>query len=106
MQFQGFAVWLDILSRMRISIATRIFLALTLVSLVILTLNVAVTRWNFERGFLQYVADQEAATIADTAVELAGIYALEGNWSALRDNRRPTLLNWAVASHCSTQTAG
>ncbi|MCP4299082.1 MAG: HAMP domain-containing protein [Gammaproteobacteria bacterium] len=73
---------------MRLTIATRIFLALTLVSLVILTLNAVVTRWNFERGFLEYVAEQEAETISDAAAELAALYRREGNWDSLRGNPR------------------
>lgn len=73
---------------MRITIATRLFLALTLVSLVILTLNAVVTRWNFERGFLEYVAQQEADTISDAASELAEMYRTDGSWASLRGNPR------------------
>ena len=56
---------------MRITIGIRIFLALTLVSVAILALNALVTRWNFERGFLDYLAQQENDTLQDTADELA-----------------------------------
>jgi two-component system sensor histidine kinase BaeS len=73
---------------MRLTIATRIFLALTLLSFVILTLNAVVTRWNFERGFLEYVAEQEAETVRDATAELAAIYRREGNWETLRGNPR------------------
>ncbi len=73
---------------MRITIATRIFLALTLASLVILTLNAVVTRWNFERGFLEYVAQQEADTISGAASDLAEVYRNEGGWASLRGNPR------------------
>ncbi|MBU2676556.1 MAG: HAMP domain-containing protein [Gammaproteobacteria bacterium] len=73
---------------MRITIATRIFVALTLVSLVILTLNAAVTRWNFERGFLDYVAQQEADTISDAASDLAELYRVDGSWDSLQGNPR------------------
>jgi two-component system sensor histidine kinase BaeS len=73
---------------MRLTIGTRIFLALTAVSLVILTLNAAVTRWNFQRGFLEYTAEQELATIREAASTVAEIYRREGGWSALRDNPR------------------
>ncbi len=73
---------------MRITIGTRIFLALTLVSLVILTLNAVVTRWNFERGFLEYVAQQEADTINDAASNLADVYRNDGGWASLRGNPR------------------
>ena len=73
---------------MRITIATRLFLALTLTSLVILTVNAVVTRWNFERGFLDYVAQQEADAIADAAFELAEQYRADGSWVSLQGNPR------------------
>jgi two-component system sensor histidine kinase BaeS len=73
---------------MRITIATRIFLALTLASLVILTLNAVVTRWNFERSFLEYVAEQEADTISSAASVLAEVYRNEAGWASLRRNPR------------------
>tara|TARA_R110002049_G_scaffold25557_7_gene89666 strand:- start:82 stop:612 length:531 start_codon:yes stop_codon:yes gene_type:complete len=73
---------------MRLSISTRIFLALTLLSLVILGLNAAVTRWNFQRGFLDYVAAQEASAVNEAAEALAAIYREEGDWESLRDNPR------------------
>jgi two-component system sensor histidine kinase BaeS len=73
---------------MRITIATRLFLALTLVSVAILTLNAVVTRWNFERGFLEYVAQQEADTITDAASELADVYRIDGSWESLQGNPR------------------
>jgi two-component system sensor histidine kinase BaeS len=73
---------------MRITIATRLFLALTLVSLVILTLNAAVTRWNFERGFLEYVSEQESDTISAAASDLAQVYRINGSWDSLVGNPR------------------
>jgi two-component system sensor histidine kinase BaeS len=73
---------------MRITIATRIFLALTLLSLVILTLNAAVTRWNFERGFLEYVSQQESDTISTAASDLADVYRSNGSWDSLVGNPR------------------
>jgi len=73
---------------MRITIATRIFLALTLVSLLILTINAAVTRWNFERGFLEYVTQQEADTVNDLASRLAEVYRADKNWDSLEGSPR------------------
>jgi hypothetical protein len=71
---------------MRLTIGTRIFLALTAVSLVILTLNAAVTRWNFQRGFLEYTAEQELATIREAASTVAEMplerSAQEQQWAA------------------------
>ncbi|MEO1035706.1 MAG: ATP-binding protein [Pseudomonadota bacterium] len=74
---------------MRWTIGKRIFLALTATSLVIVSLNAAITRWSFSRGFLDYVAEQELATIRDTANELAEVYRSDGDWDKLqRDPRR------------------
>lgn len=73
---------------MRMTIATRIFLALTFVSIVILSLNAVVTRWNFERGFLDYVAQQEQDTLLNAVDKLAQLYANAGSWDSLRGNPR------------------
>lgn len=73
---------------MRVTIALRIFLALTLVSLLILTLNATITRWNFQRGFLSYIAEQEAKTVDAAAAELAETYRIESSWESFRQNPR------------------
>ncbi len=73
---------------MRLTIGTRIFLALTAVVLLIVIFNAAVTRWNFQRGFLDYVAEQEMTAITETAASLANLYREEGDWEAIRDNPR------------------
>ncbi len=73
---------------MRITIGIRLFLALTLVSLVIITLSATLTRLSFEQGFLTYIAEQEAATVADAAEELADLYWREGSFDSLRNNPR------------------
>ena len=70
------------------TIGTRIFLALTMVSFLILTLNAAITRWNFQRGFLEYVAEQELDTINEAATNLAAAYQEAGGWDEIRDNPR------------------
>ena len=80
---------------MRITIGTRIFLALTLVSLTTLTIYALVTRWNFERGFLEYIEEQEAETIREAAADLSVAFRSYGNWDAFRDN--PRRLNDAIA---------
>jgi two-component system sensor histidine kinase BaeS len=87
-QFRRFVDSLDIRCGMRLTSAPRRFPALTVVSLVILTLNAAFTRWNFERGFLEYVASQEAETISGAAAELATLYQSDGDWEAFRRNPR------------------
>ena len=73
---------------MRITIGTRIFLGLTAVSFLILALNAAITRWSFQRGFLEYVAEQELDTINEAATSLATAYQQAGGWDEIRDNPR------------------
>ena len=73
---------------MRITIATRIFLALTLVSLVILTINAEVTRRNFERGFFEYVSQSEADIVSEMASKLADAYRIDESWESFRGNPR------------------
>jgi len=73
---------------MRLGIGMRTFLALTAVSLTTLALSAAVTRWNFERGFLGYVEQQEAATVAAAEANLVELYAEGGSWAPLRNHPR------------------
>ncbi|ANO52715.1 ATP-binding protein [Woeseia oceani] len=73
---------------MRITIATRIFLALTLVTFVILGSSAVATRWTFEQGFLEYVGEQEAATIGNVAAALEELYRNEGSLASLAGNQR------------------
>ena len=74
---------------MQLTIGLRIFLALTAASLIVLTLNAAATRWNFERGFLAYVGQQELETINETAASLADAYRGDRGWDEFR--REPRL---------------
>lgn len=73
---------------MRFTIGMKIFLALTLTSGLILALNTATNRWNFQRGFLEYVSARESDILSDVAAELEKIYRLDGGWDALRNDRR------------------
>ena len=59
------------------------------VSLGILLLSAAATRWNFQRGFLDYVSEQESERLADLSAELEKVYERDGGWERLR--REPGL---------------
>lgn len=71
---------------MRLSISTRILLALVVVSFMVLAFSAAATRWNFQRGFLDYVSEQELAAATETADSLATIYQGEDGWEGIRGN--------------------
>jgi len=45
-------------------------------------------RRNFQRAFLDYVAEHEANTLSSAAVDLADLYRIERSLESLRDNPR------------------
>ena len=55
---------------MRWTLAHKLFLALLLISLIILGLSAALTRWSFQRGFLDYVTAQESGKLDGLAERL------------------------------------
>lgn len=73
---------------MRWTIATRLFAAFIITSLIIVGLNAFATRWSFEQGFVAYLRAQEDLHIAAVVEELADIYATNGDWEILQDNQR------------------
>ncbi|MEO1245466.1 MAG: ATP-binding protein [Pseudomonadota bacterium] len=86
---------------MRITIGIRVFLALTVVVLTVLALNAAVTQWNFQRGFLDYVTRQETEIVNSAAAELAELYLADGNWAGVRSN--PRLLGRLLRADVETE---
>ena len=72
---------------MRIGIGQKIFLGFLLTALVVLGLTTGITRWSFDRGFLNYVNESEAERLRYFALTLAGAYGEEGDWSSLRSDR-------------------
>ena len=72
---------------MRIGIGQRIFLGFLLTALVVLALTTGITRWSFDRGFLNYVNESEAERLRYFALTLAGAYADEGSWESLGTGR-------------------
>lgn len=73
---------------MRLNIGTRLFLVISLLSIALLVTSAVVTRWNFERGFLGYVEEQESARIQATASALAEVYTRDEGWQRLRADPR------------------
>ncbi len=72
---------------MRIGIGQKIFLGFLLAALVVLALTTGITRWSFERGFLNYVNENEAEALRQIALTVAGAYGDEGNWKSLENDR-------------------
>lgn len=72
---------------MRISISTRIFLAmLGTLALVVAIMGFA-TRWSFERGFLGYLNGQAEARMFEVLPRLQQAYGEHGSWDFLRGDR-------------------
>lgn len=69
-------------------IGSRLFLALTLVSMLVLLLSAAITRWNFQNSFVRYVEAQQEQRLTRMARNVSELYLAEGSWDRLRDNPR------------------
>ncbi|MHC8382077.1 sensor histidine kinase efflux regulator BaeS [Pseudomonas sp. LB3P14] len=70
---------------MKLSISTKLFVAvLASVLFVILSMGLA-TSWSFGRGFLGYLNEQALERMAPVLPRLASAYEREGNWEFLRN---------------------
>ncbi len=70
---------------MKLSISTKLFVAvLAGVLLVILSMGLA-TSWSFGRGFLGYINEQALERMATVVPRLAGAYEREGTWEFFRN---------------------
>ena len=70
---------------MKLSISTKLFVAvLAGVLLVILSMGLA-TSWSFGRGFLGFINEQALERMAQVVPRLATAYQREGNWDFLRN---------------------
>lgn len=70
---------------MKLSISTKLFIAiLASVLLVILSMGLA-TSWSFGRGFLGYLNEQALERMAPVLPRLASAYEREGSWEFLRN---------------------
>ncbi|WP_026136453.1 sensor histidine kinase efflux regulator BaeS [Pseudomonas sp. CBZ-4] len=70
---------------MKLSISTKLFIAvLAGVLLVILSMGVA-TSWSFGRGFLGYINEQALERMAPVVPRLASAYEREGGWEFFRN---------------------
>jgi two-component system sensor histidine kinase BaeS len=73
---------------MRWTIGKRIFTALTITSLVIVGLNAASARWSFQRGFVEYLGQQETERLSGVVDGLAEIYRRDASWEGLKNEHR------------------
>ena len=90
---------------MRIGIGQRIFLGFLLTALLVLGLTTGITRWSFDRGFLNYVNESEAEALRYYAIRLAGAYGDEGGWESVGRDRDRWLELMAPPGTTSTGTS-
>jgi two-component system, OmpR family, sensor histidine kinase BaeS len=73
---------------MRFTIKYKLFLTLLLATIVVVASMVSLTKWSFERGFLEYVNTVEREVHANLVNNLAEAYKENGSWDFIRDNPR------------------
>ncbi len=72
---------------MRLGIGQKIFIGFLLAAMVVLALTTGVTRWSFEREFLNYVNENEAESLQYYASRLAEAFGDEGDWESVGRDR-------------------
>ncbi|MCP5181752.1 MAG: HAMP domain-containing protein [Pseudomonadales bacterium] len=65
----------------KLSITARLMIALLGVTAMVLAVTLSLARWNFERGFLDYVNALEKQRLENVADEVAEYYRREGSWT-------------------------
>lgn len=69
-----------------LKIKYKLFFALFLTSLMVAIALVYFLQWNFDRGFLNYVNNQELEQLDLLQKRLIGLYADQGDWSFMVEN--------------------
>ncbi len=73
---------------MNLPIKYKLFLTLLLTSCLVSGGMFLFIQWNFDRGFLNYVNQQQLAEMEQLMPRLAEEYARQGSWQVLKDNPR------------------
>lgn len=74
----------DTLKNMRLSIGTRLFLTMLLVSLMLIGGIVLAAQWRFSQGLHSYLMQQDVQRAELFAQDLAEFHAANGGWDVLR----------------------
>jgi len=70
------------------SLLTKILLALIASAVLALLLNTVLSRVALQKGFVQFLEQQEERQLHNLAPELVAFYQQEGNWNKLKHNPR------------------
>ena len=73
---------------MRISVKTKLFFAVLLVTILVITIIVAVTGWNLRQGFAAYVTKSELSRQDLLISRLETRYANEKSWDAFKNDSK------------------
>ncbi len=71
---------------MHLKIGPRLFFGFLFSALIVLAVSSGLTRWNFQRGFLNYVNESEADRLNYLAMTLAQAYGEHDSWAPLLDH--------------------
>lgn len=81
----------------RIRIWHKLFFSILLVILLILLVNMAVTRYSFQQGFGQYIEDVRLKRLNSVERTLSGLYRQYGHWDFLKN--KPLLWQQLLLEH-------
>ncbi len=72
---------------MKFKIRHKLFLTILLTSTIVAISLSLFLQWNFDKGFINYVENQELVQLDHLAVKLADLYADEGKgWQFIEEN--------------------
>ena len=70
----------------RIRIWHKLFFSILLVIVLILAVNMAITRYSFQQGFSQYIEEIRLTRLDSVGQTLSGLYKQYGNWGFLKND--------------------
>ncbi|MEM1262899.1 MAG: ATP-binding protein [Pseudomonadota bacterium] len=73
---------------MRLTFARRLLIGMLVLLVATISVQTVATRISFDRGFSDYVAEQDREQLRALAAAAATVYAQTGDWSVLRDSPR------------------
>lgn len=72
---------------MRLSIRHKLFLALLAATTLVVGVMYAFMHWSFQHGFVSFLESRQQARVERMAEQLADVYAGEGGWEGLLNDR-------------------
>lgn len=76
------------LTVMRLSIRTKLFAALLIITTLVVAGMYGFMQWSFERGFMRFVESRQQERIDALKARLTAEYVRDGGWRSLRQDKR------------------